>query len=116
MKKILFYFFLFVSNAAFAQEIVFSGRVTDAQTGEGMPFVSIYFKNSTLGTTTNFEGNYTFKLINGLGQVMLTRQVNYHEGDNLITLKVSSNMVDESYRLEVTKPDKTTASMNVLLQ
>jgi hypothetical protein len=62
------------------------------------------------------EGNYTFKLINGLGQVILNRQVNYHDGDNLITFKVSSNMVDESYRLEVTKPDRTTVSMNVLLQ
>ncbi len=62
------------------------------------------------------EGKYTFKLINGLGQVLLTRVVDYHEGDNLITLKVSSNMVDENYRLDVTKPDKSKVSMNVLLQ
>jgi hypothetical protein len=28
----------------------------------------------------------------------------------------SKNMVDENYRLEVTKPDKSKMSMNVLLQ
>lgn len=36
----------------------FSGRVTDAETGEGMPFVNVFFKGTTTGATTDFEGNY----------------------------------------------------------
>jgi hypothetical protein len=62
------------------------------------------------------EGNYTFKLINGLGQVILTKIVAYHEGENEVSIKASINLVNENYRLEVTKPDKTKLSMNVLFQ
>ncbi|KAA9332903.1 carboxypeptidase-like regulatory domain-containing protein [Adhaeribacter soli] len=40
-----------------------SGKVIDAQTGEGIPFASVYFKNSRIATTTNFDGNYTLKVI-----------------------------------------------------
>ena len=46
-----------------AQDKVFNGRVIDAQTGEPLPFVSVYFKNSNYGTTTNFDGNYSFKAV-----------------------------------------------------
>lgn len=35
-----------------------SGKVTDAETGEPMPFVNIIFKGTTIGTTTDFEGNF----------------------------------------------------------
>jgi hypothetical protein len=63
VKKLLFFWFILISVPGLAQEVVFSGRVTDGLTGEGMPFVSIYFKHSTIGTTTNFEGNYTFKAV-----------------------------------------------------
>ena len=47
-------------HTAFAQQIVVvvKGRVTDAQTGDGLPFVNIYFKGTSIGTTTNFEGYY----------------------------------------------------------
>jgi hypothetical protein len=62
------------------------------------------------------EGNYKFKLINGLGQVVLTRDIAYHTGENMVTIKVSTPMANENYRLEVTKPDNSTVSMNVLLQ
>jgi hypothetical protein len=61
-------------------------------------------------------GNYTIRLINGLGQVMLSKQIVHQEGSSIETIMVSKNMVDENYRLEVTKPDKSRVSMNVLLQ
>jgi hypothetical protein len=38
-----------------------SGKVTDARTGEAVPFVSVYFKGTSVGTTTNFDGFYTLK-------------------------------------------------------
>ncbi|MBD0255458.1 MAG: carboxypeptidase-like regulatory domain-containing protein [Cytophagales bacterium] len=41
-----------------AQSFRISGRVTDAETGEGMPFVNVFFKGTTTGATTDFDGNY----------------------------------------------------------
>ncbi len=34
------------------------GRVTDAQTGEGVPFAAVSIKGSSSGINTDFEGNY----------------------------------------------------------
>lgn len=44
------------------QKITISGRVTDAQTGDPVPFASVAVKGKTIGTTTNFEGFYTLNL------------------------------------------------------
>lgn len=42
-----------------AQEITkIMGMVRDAQTGDTLPFVSIYFKNTQIGTTTSFDGKF----------------------------------------------------------
>ncbi|MBW8050166.1 MAG: carboxypeptidase-like regulatory domain-containing protein [Cytophagales bacterium] len=38
--------------------VVVKGRITDAQTADGLPFVNVYFKGTTIGTTTDFEGYY----------------------------------------------------------
>jgi hypothetical protein len=46
--------------AAVAQTIV-KGKVTDASTGDPIPFANIIFKGTTSGTTTDFDGNFTVK-------------------------------------------------------
>lgn len=44
--------------AAKGQQTVIKGRVTDAMSGEPMPFVNVYFKGTTTGRSTNFDGYY----------------------------------------------------------
>ncbi|QJW89490.1 carboxypeptidase-like regulatory domain-containing protein [Spirosoma taeanense] len=39
-----------------------NGRVTDAATGEGIPFASIAVKGTTAGTTSNADGRYSLRL------------------------------------------------------
>jgi len=59
VQKITHYiiiFFAFV-NSVCAQTII-SGKVTDAATGEPLPFVSVAFKATTTGTTTDLDGLY----------------------------------------------------------
>jgi len=46
-------------------------------------------------------------LINGFGQVILKKQIDHQKGSIIETIRVSKNIVDENYRLEVTKPDKS---------
>lgn len=43
-----------------AQTVV-KGKVTDAHSGDPIPFVNIIFKGTTSGTTTDFDGNFSVK-------------------------------------------------------
>ncbi|WP_321278943.1 TonB-dependent receptor [Marinifilum fragile] len=45
-----------------AQEKAVSGTVTDANDGMGIPGVSVVVKGTTIGTTTDIDGNYTLKV------------------------------------------------------
>lgn len=38
------------------------GKVSDAKTGEPIPFANVVVEGSTVGTTTDFDGNYSLKL------------------------------------------------------
>jgi len=46
------------STALFSQKTIVSGRVTDAVTGETLPFVNLVFKNSKVGTSTDIDGKF----------------------------------------------------------
>lgn len=49
-----------ISNS-FAQETVISGKVTDALTNEPVPFATVIFKGTTVGTNTDMDGNFRLK-------------------------------------------------------
>ncbi|GAP43587.1 hypothetical protein TBC1_111743 [Lentimicrobium saccharophilum] len=44
-----------------AQITKIRGKVTDAVTGEGLPFVNVYFKGTTTGSTTDEQGYYAIE-------------------------------------------------------
>lgn len=61
MKKILLISFMLLSSLitqSWAQERTVSGKVTDAENGEGLPGVNVILKGTTTGTTTDIDGNY----------------------------------------------------------
>lgn len=50
----------FISYSVQAQqETIISGRVTEQGSDNGIPFVNIFFKGKQIGSTTDFEGNYS---------------------------------------------------------
>lgn len=55
-----FFFFIFLGCPLFAQKVVYKGRVTDAETGEGIPFVNVFFEGTQIGANTDFDGFYQF--------------------------------------------------------
>ncbi|RHJ87686.1 DUF5686 and carboxypeptidase-like regulatory domain-containing protein [Parabacteroides sp. AM08-6] len=69
-KKIIFLLtsllFVWVTNA---QDTVLKGIVTDSVTGEGLPFVSIIFRGTTMGTATDGDGNFSFSARTNVRQV-----------------------------------------------
>jgi iron complex outermembrane receptor protein len=56
---------LLLGNFAMAQQSVLSGKVTDSSSGESLPGVSIVVEGTTIGTITNFDGNFTLNVNKG---------------------------------------------------
>ena len=57
-------FFLYaclLSNLAVAQETIVTGKVTDANSGDPIPYVNVIFQGTSVGVTTDFDGNYELK-------------------------------------------------------
>lgn len=61
-------------------------------------------------------GKYNLKLINSLGQVMMVQQINNAGGNSLEFLTPDSKLSSGIYQLEVTKPDKSSAKIKVVVQ
>lgn len=81
----LFTFFILFSNLIFAQQHTIQGTIKDKE-GLPVPFVSVYLKNTTKGTSANIDGAYTIKAAAGL--VTLTfRAIGYEPVERSIELK-----------------------------
>jgi len=55
------FFLLMQPLATVSQVTKIMGHVKDAKTGEGIPFANIVLKGTTLGTLTDFNGNYSLE-------------------------------------------------------
>lgn len=54
---------LFVGlNAMFAQTTTITGTVTDSESGDPIPGVSVVVRGTTIGTVTNVDGNYSLSV------------------------------------------------------
>lgn len=59
MKKLLYLSFLFLTVLAFGQEKTVFGKVVSLENGEPLPGATVIIKNTTKGTNTDFDGNYS---------------------------------------------------------
>ena len=65
-KRPILYLFIVVETLLFlnlavptiAQTTKVSGKVVDFVSREPLPFINVVFKGTTVGTTTDFDGNY----------------------------------------------------------
>lgn len=83
-KYILLFIIAFSVITASAQQSLLTGKITD-KNGQVIPFVSIYIRNSTYGTTANENGIYQFKLSPGTYNVIY-RYVGYTEKIEQVTV------------------------------
>jgi hypothetical protein len=60
-----------------AQETIVSGKVTDAASGDPIPFVNVVFKGTTAGGTTDFDGNFQIHTTLAVDSVVAS-YVGYH--------------------------------------
>ncbi|MFD2933408.1 DUF5686 family protein [Spirosoma flavum] len=68
-----------------------SGRVTDAATGEGIPFASIAVKGKIAGTTSDVDGRYSLR-ITQLSDSLLVLSLGYRTGSYTILPKTTQTI------------------------
>ncbi len=59
IRLFLFLILLWLPILAFTQTATVTGTVKDAETGELLPFCSVFINNTTVSTATDMQGNYT---------------------------------------------------------
>ncbi len=81
-----------------------SGRVLEKGKNEPMPFVSVAFKGTTIGTTTDFEGNFKLKttvdvdslVVSFMGYKTITKKIQRGQAQHLvIEMQEESRMIKE---------------------
>lgn len=98
-KLLLLASFLFCAVRIYAQTATLTGVVKDAETGEPLPFCSVFVNNTTLATVTDLEGRYTLAGLEAapleigfsfLGYTAQTRKITLKPGG---TLTINLSMV-----------------------
>ena len=57
-RIVLLVVLLLLGQCMWAQSTRVKGKVTDAKTGEVLPLVNVFFTGTTIGMTTDFDGEY----------------------------------------------------------
>ncbi|MCC7401015.1 MAG: carboxypeptidase-like regulatory domain-containing protein [Chitinophagaceae bacterium] len=87
--KIIYYSclisFLFVSAVAYSQVSV-SGKIIDSASGDPLPGASVYCHNTTIGTTSNRQGEFSLQMKSGGYDLIIT-----YTGYQTRTVRVSSD-------------------------
>ncbi len=108
-NKTLFSIFLFFSIPLFfySQSGTISGTVNDGEYNDVLPFANVYVKDTEKGTTTDFEGDYTLELEEGVYTIVFSfvgyetkevQEVTVKNGEVFTlntTLNASAGMLDE---------------------
>jgi len=104
MKKPIFLTaLLLISFISFAQ-FTFSGKVIDAETKEPLQGASVFAQNTTRGTTTNSEGNFSLYLEKGGYEIIFS-----FTGYNTKTINAQGS--DQQLTIELSKADNTMAEV-----
>ena len=56
--KLIFLFLLTLLSLSTYGQVVIKGKVTDAETGDPIPFASVLLQGTSIGNSTDFEGNF----------------------------------------------------------
>ena len=124
MKKHLFVSFITVlcCMVSFAQEKTVSGTVTDAETGMPIPGANVMVQNTTKGAVTDFDGNYSISVEEGVK--LLFTYIGYKEKEVVIgaantvnvSMEISASELDEvvvvAYGTQ--KKEEVTASVSTI--
>lgn len=90
----LFISIIFCWSESYSQTtFTLAGRITDAQTGEAVPFAAVTIKGKTAGVTTNFEGFYTLKTTQ-IGDSLVASSISYKKCTKAINQALTTQIID----------------------
>ncbi|MEN8965496.1 MAG: carboxypeptidase-like regulatory domain-containing protein, partial [Polaribacter sp.] len=94
MKKILFIALVALSQVLTAQNKgTLKGLLTDKETNnEPLPFANVVIKGTTIGATTDFDGNYSIKVPAGTHVVQFSF-LGYKTIEKTFTIKADETIV-----------------------
>lgn len=98
-NNFLIIFILYFSLALSQEKYVISGKVFDAASKEPLPFVPLIIKGTTIGTQTDFEGNFTIKT-NTIGDSLIAVYVGYKRLSRPIQKGVLNQVINMPMELE----------------
>ncbi|MFN8354556.1 MAG: DUF5686 family protein [Spirosomataceae bacterium] len=85
---------VFLDSSAQQQPLyTITGRVTDAESGDPVPFANVALKGTTSGTTTNFEGFYTLK-VKALTDSLVAASMGYAPRSKALDRKAASQVIN----------------------
>ena len=99
---IIFNAVLLQCNSLLAQKFIITGKVTDALTGEPIPFAYVSICHATSGTTTDFEGRFvinTFVPGDSLKAQVIGYQSKTKPLNNSREIKIDFQLQPASYNL-----------------
>ena len=96
---------------AAAQSTRVRGKVYDAETGEALPFVGVYFDGTTIGISTDLNGSYSLETRSQEAKVLTAQMIGYLPQSVTVTRgafsEIDFRLVPDPRQLEaaVVKPD-----------
>lgn len=86
MRLGLFLVLVLVAGSSLAQGITISGKVTDAETKEPLPYASVWIKGETIGTITNAQGDFDFHIPENLfNQTLVISMLGYRSFESTVS-------------------------------
>lgn len=100
-RSFLVVFFSFLFFGSQAQNTTISGKITDVTTGDPIPFVNVVFRGTNIGTTTDFDGNYSLTS-NTPGDSLIASYIGYKPRTKPV-LKGSSQVINFQLEEDITR-------------
>ncbi len=95
--KYLLFALLLITTEMFSQTLTISGKISDAQSGEPLPYGNVRVINTTLGTAANTNGDYEFKLPSGT-YLLVASYIGYYSDTVNVELKNNLSGIDFTLR------------------
>ncbi|MDR1153957.1 MAG: carboxypeptidase-like regulatory domain-containing protein [Bacteroidales bacterium] len=92
---------------------VITGQVVDADTGDPVPTASVFIANTTVGTTTDDEGNYQLKIPGEGNYEIVVSHVGYIPESHTININRSFTRINVSLKIHELNEVEITANNNI---